>query len=82
MIARACTDIYLQAWTMACAAVCLLVPIMSLPTVFGGIRAKPLHTGTLTLQAAQRPPGAEAPTEAEQDGAAQVLGPQYLPQCA
>lgn len=56
-----------QAWTMACAAACLLVPIMSLPGVFGGVRARPLHCGALTMQAAQRPSGAAAPTEEEQN---------------
>jgi hypothetical protein len=31
-----------QGWTMCCAATCLLMPIMSLPGVFGGLRAMPL----------------------------------------
>ena len=38
---------------MCCAAACLLMPIMTLPAVFGGVRARPLAGETATMRAAQ-----------------------------
>jgi hypothetical protein len=53
-----CDDIcmHVQGWTMCMAAACLLMPILTLPAVFGGLRAIPiqsqkpahLHTRSLT----------------------------------
>ena len=36
------TFVLLQGWTMCAAVLCLLMPILTLPGVFGGIRALPL----------------------------------------